>query len=260
MVGHEPVGFAMDLYRGLRVGRLDQTPVLEFAAARLRVPPIAAFSGRSAAWLHGLDLEPCDPIEMTLPARVSARSGLAVSRAALPESDVVIVHGYRATSIIRTLRDICSRECLTEAVVTLDMALHSRIVDLASLGISAATSSSPGVVNFRRAVTLAEPNAESPMESRLRMLLVLGGLPRPQAQIRLFDSHGIFLGRPDLYYPDQRLALEYDGANHRDRLAEDNRRQNRLLANDFRLLRFTAADIRRTPYAVVAQVAKMLTG
>jgi hypothetical protein len=27
------------------------------------------FSGKTAAWLHGLELEPCDPIEMIVPIR-----------------------------------------------------------------------------------------------------------------------------------------------------------------------------------------------
>ena len=96
------------------------------------------------------------------------------------------------------------------------------------------------------------------MESRLRMLLVLGGLSRPKAQISLNDRQGRFLGRPDLYYPGHRLAIEYDGGIHRDRLAEDNRRQNRLISDGIRLLRFTAGDILRTPDAVVAQVRRVL--
>ena len=62
----------------------------------------------------------------------------------------------------------------------------------------------------------------------------------------------------DLYYPDHRLAIEYDGANHRDRLAEDNRRQNRLIGEGVRLLRFTAGDILRTPETTVAEVRTML--
>jgi len=97
-----------------------------------------------------------------------------------------------------------------------------------------------GVANFRQAISYAEPGTKSPMESRLRMLLVLGGLPRPQAQVSLHDRQGHFLGRPHLYYPDCRLAIEYDGGVHRDRLAEDNRRQNRLISDGIRLLRFTA--------------------
>ncbi len=232
---------------------LTQTPALSLTAAHLRLPPAAAFSGRTAAWLHGIDVEPCDPIEVTVPkaAGVAARSGLALSRAALPDSEVVMVRGWRTTSIVRTLRDLCSRLSVTEAVVVLDMALHARIADLTALKTGATSK-------LRRVLSFAESATESPMESRLRMLLCLGGLPRPQAQVPLTDRRGRFLGRPDLYYPDHGLALEYDGGIHRDRLVQDNRRQNRLVSDGIRLLRFTAGDILRTPDLVLSQVRAML--
>lgn len=95
------------------------------------------------------------------------------------------------------------------------------------------------------------------MESRLRMLLVLARLPRPEAQVTIRDRHR-FLGRVDLYYREQRLGLEYDGGTHRDSLAEDNRRQNRLTDAGIRLLRFTAADIFQTPEQVVSLVRRKL--
>jgi very-short-patch-repair endonuclease len=66
------------------------------------------------------------------------------------------------------------------------------------------------------------------------------------------------LGRPDLLYPKQRLAIEYDGGNHRDRMVEDNRRQNGLIGAGFRLLRFTAADVYKMSDAVVMQVRRGL--
>ncbi len=90
------------------------------------------------------------------------------------------------------------------------------------------------------------------------MLLVLNGLPRPQVQVNIRDDDGVFLGRPDLYYPEHRLGLEYDGEFHRLSLVEDNRRQNRLLAAGIRLLRFSASDVLRHPDSVVAQVRDML--
>src|SRR5260370_1807578 len=104
-----------------------------------------------------------------------------------------------------------------------------------------------GIVRFRRVVDLVEPKAESPMETRLRMLLMLAGLPRPEAQVSIQDDQGRFLGRPDLFYGLQRLAIEYDGGNHRDRLVEDNRRQNSLIGAGLRFLRFTKADVYGTP-------------
>jgi very-short-patch-repair endonuclease len=100
---------------------------------------------------------------------------------------------------------------------------------------------------------LAEP-AESPMETRLRWLLMQAGLPSPDVQKNLHDATGRFVGRADLYYPAARLVIEYDGANHRDRLIEDNRRQNVLVRAGYRLLRFTAADVLQRPAAVVALV------
>ena len=72
------------------------------------------------------------------------------------------------------------------------------------------------------------------------MILVLGGLPRPQVQVELRDINGTFLARPDLLYATARLAIEYDGATHRDSTVADNRRQNRLHRAGFQLLRYTA--------------------
>jgi hypothetical protein len=240
---------------------LTESPTLRLKAACLRLPPVAAFSGRTAAWLHGIDVEPCDPIEATIPkgSGASALSGLVIRRAVLPNIDIAIVHGLRATTINRTLRDLCTRLSLTEAVVVVDMALHGRIADLKALETyTTALSHRGGVVKLRRVIHLAEPLSESPMESRLRTLLVLTGLPRPQAQMPLVDRKGRFLGRPDLYYSDQRLAIEYDGGIHRDRMVEDNRRQNRLVGEGIRLLRFTAGDIYSRPELVAAQVRAAL--
>jgi hypothetical protein len=103
----------------------------------------------------------------------------------------------------------------------------------------------------------------SPRQSRrwkrvLRMLLVLAGLPRPEIQVSINDDQGHFLGRPDLLYRDRRLVIEYDGSNHRDRLVDDNRRQNGFVGAGYRLLRFTAPDVLGTPDSVAMQVRIVL--
>jgi very-short-patch-repair endonuclease len=90
------------------------------------------------------------------------------------------------------------------------------------------------------------------------LLLLLAGLPRPEVQVSIHDDRGRFLGRPDLLYRKQRLAIEYDGGNHRDRMVEDNRRQNGLVGAGYRLLRFTAADVYGAPDTVAMQVRHAL--
>ena len=101
------------------------------------------------------------------------------------------------------------------------MVLHAGLVDLSSFGAWAQTRrGGRGLINLRRVAEHGEPKSESPMETRLRM---------------------------------------YDGAVHRDSLAEDNRRQNRFLGEGIRLLRFTAGDLSQ-PALVVAQVRTVLDG
>ena len=100
---------------------------------------------------------------------------------------------------------------------------------------------------------LAE-RADSPMETRLRYLLIKAGLPAPQVQVYLPGTRF----RADLYYPQARLVIEYDGANHRDRMTEDLRRQNAILTAGYQLLRFSAADLLQRPDSVVAQVSRLL--
>ena len=94
----------------------------------------------------------------------------------------------------------------------------------------------------------------------LRWLLLKAGLPMPDVQKDLHDSDGDFVGRADLFYPGAHLVLEFDGGNHRDRLVTDNRRQNGLVQAGYRILRFTSADLRGRPEAVVAQVRHAITG
>jgi very-short-patch-repair endonuclease len=241
---------------------LPDTPELRLEAALQRLPPASIFSGLTAAWLHGVDVVACEPIEVTIPKGigVSARSGLVVRRAAIAAAEVVTLRGMRATSILRTLSDLCIRLSVIEAVVVADMALHAGLTSVAELNTHCMSRERcVGVANLRRVASHADPAAESPMETRLRMVLVLGGLPRPQAQVALHDSRGRFLGRPDLYYPDYRLGLEYDGGVHRTSLAEDNRRQNRLLAAGIRLLRFTAGDVLQSPNSISTQVRTFLS-
>jgi very-short-patch-repair endonuclease len=139
------------------------------------------------------------------------------------------------------------------------MALHRRLIGLTEVTTWIhAHRGARGISRFRQAAELAERATESVMETRLRLLLVLAGLPRPKVQVSLHDETGWFVGRPDLYYPGHRLAIEYDGATHRESLAADNRRQNRMLDAGYRLLRFTAVDVLQTPGEVVSLVRRTL--
>src|SRR3979490_2767370 len=102
--------------------------MLQLAAIARRLPN-AVFSGRTAGWLHGLDLPPVDPVEVIIQdVRVSSRAGVRLRRATLANGEVVRLGGLTVTSRLRTAVDVGSRRPLLDAVIALDMALHQRIV------------------------------------------------------------------------------------------------------------------------------------
>jgi hypothetical protein len=224
------------------------------------LPPQSAFSGASAAWVHGLDLDPTDPVEVVVPrsSGIRNRLGLNVRRSDVPAAELVSVRGLRVTALPPTLATICLQRPAVEALVAIDMAIRLGLINAAALyQYAEGAKGRQGAKRMRSLVAWAAP-AESPMETRLRWLLIQAGLPRPEVQAELSDSAG-FAGRVDLYYPEARLVLEYDGGNHRERMVEDNRRQNLLMNGGYRVLRFTAPDIYKRADIVISQVREGLT-
>jgi hypothetical protein len=100
------------------------------------------------------------------------------------------------------------------------------------------------------------------MESRLRMLLVLAGLPEPEVNLELRDGEGFFLLRPDLSWPTLKVAVEYDGQHHLTSTRQwerDVERRNDLTAAGWLLITVTASGVYRTPEDTVRRVADALS-
>jgi very-short-patch-repair endonuclease len=190
---------------------------------------------------------------------MSRLAGISLTRSEIAESDVTTIADLPVTAPVRTIADLGRRLPQVEAVAVVDMALHARLVSVADLRCWASVHKRHrGVARLVRAIEWSDGRAESPMETRLRMLLVLRGLPKPDIQRSLYDETGGFVARPDLCYPNVGLAIEYDGGTHRLSLTADNRRQNRLFEAGYRILRFTAGDVLHRPATVVGQVERAL--
>lgn len=71
-----------------------------------------------------------------------------------------------------------------------------------------------GVRRCRTAIELMGAGAQSPKETWLRLLLIDGGFPPPQTQIPLYEN-GYAVAFLDLGWPAIKLAVEYDGDQHR---------------------------------------------
>jgi very-short-patch-repair endonuclease len=232
------------------------------AAARLALPG-AVVSGRSAGVLWGVDLAgPDDDVECTLAPECRAGSvrGIRVTRRALPAAEVTRRGGVPVTTVGRTALDLARIQPVDEAVVALDQFLRTGLLTLDQLRASAAALSGPGCRQIRRAAALADGLAESPQETRVRLLLHRSRLPRPTAQYTVRGPQSQFVARVDFAWPDAKVALEYEGVWHgqSQQVARDRRRLNDLSAAGWTIVFVTAADL-RDPVQLVARIAAALT-
>ncbi len=67
---------------------------------------------------------------------------------------------------------------------------------------------------LRRVLELADNGAESPQETKVRLVLIRGGLPRPVTQIPIRDARGRIVRRIDMGWPQSKVGVEYDGEQH----------------------------------------------
>jgi very-short-patch-repair endonuclease len=224
----------------------------------------AAIGGISAAFLWGVAVVPADgrvSLVVPPPMRRLAPEPVRLVRASLERADVVDVAGLPVTSAVRTAFDVARTLSHVEAVVVIDAMLGRRVVRLSDVvAYAEAHRGWPGIGHALHAFRSADPRSESPMETRLRLVIVAGGLPRPVAQHVICDSAGRFIARVDLAYPRWRIAIEYDGDYHRDRDAyrDDQRRANALRVAGWTVLRFTASDVWRRPEQIVAEIRAVI--
>ncbi len=78
----------------------------------------------------------------------------------------------------------------------------------------AAASGRRFVTVARNALDQIRSGTDSPMETRLRRIIVRGGLPEPVIGNTVYNRAGEFIGTPDLAYVDEKIAIEYQGQVH----------------------------------------------
>jgi very-short-patch-repair endonuclease len=231
-------------------------------AVLLTLPPGSCFGGWSAAYLWGIDLLPPNAkvwINLPFARRCRPRDRVMTRRTPLPQGDLHALGKAPVTTPIRTAFDLGRFLPRTEALVALDSLCRQRLSvdDLKAFATDRWTW--PGSRQLRQLLPLIQPLSESPMETRLRLLLLDGKLPQPSAQFEVWMS-GLFVGRLDLAYPESKLGIEYEGDHHRERhqFQLDVARLNALTEAGWLILRFTADDVFRQPDRVLSQVRKAI--
>ena len=164
------------------------------------------------------------------PARAAGRRGGRAVRRTVADATVAAV-----TSPVRTALDLACRGSLVEAVVAVDALAHA--FGFPPGDVMRCSYDHPGrrgAARLSTVVRLADPLAESPMETRVRLAIVLDGLPAPELQVPVGPY------RLDMAYPECKLGVEHDGGEHREerRALRDLDRQAYFTARGWRIVRF----------------------
>ncbi|GAB7066498.1 DUF559 domain-containing protein [Mycobacterium hodleri] len=194
---------------------VELTAELRARAAWLFAGPNAVLAGMSAAAVHGTKwLDPNSPAEVVRANR-HGPAGIIVRSYALDADEVCERQGMRVTTAARTAFDIGRSLPLPRAVPILDALLNATRLEVADvLSLADRRRGARGVRAWRALAELVDGGAESPRESRVRLLLTAAGLPRPETQIEFRDSRGDVVIRVDMGWRQWKVAVEYDGVQH----------------------------------------------
>lgn len=244
----------------------------------------AVLVGQSAAYAWGLPLPTVSKHIALLRARPGARNGSDFVRrvSKLETFSTVSVSGCEVLGKIEAAVDAAALVSYTWSVAIFDRLLNPEPLPL-EVGAFAVTpprevlqSDVARVIGNAKslrakdrlsyALEMADGRAESPGESRARVIIVLGGLEVPELQVVLRDEYG-FVARVDMLLRESRMVLEFDGmikfmdpsitlGRNPGQIAwAEKRREDRIRALGYTVIRIVWSDLAQ-PDRLVAKLRR----
>jgi hypothetical protein len=251
------------IHRNVYVPRNAQLTATDKAiAAWLFSRRRAVVAGISAAALNGTSwIDPNLPAELNRSGRDKV-DGIVLHSDALADDETCIVDGIPATTPARTAFDIGRRPGLEVAIIRLDALMQATGLKSSDIDLLVERhAGARGIVQLRNAISLADAGAESPQETRTRLLLVAAGMPRPTTQIEVCDVDGCFVARLDMGWRQYKVGVEYDGAQHCTDIRQRSRDIDRMAELDalkWAIVRVSSEMLRHRPATVVSRVRSAL--
>jgi hypothetical protein len=192
------------------------TPALRAKACWLRSRRRGILAGFSASAMHGAKwIDPAFPAAIIDTNRRRA-AGADVWEERIDDDEIGVVDGIRLTTPARTALDLARRCPLRLAVASVDALAQAAELKLADVELLIDRyQGRRGMKSARAALALVDGGAQSPKETWLRLLLMRAGFPRPQTQIVVRNEWGWVEAYLDMGWEDIKLAVEYDGDQHR---------------------------------------------
>jgi len=242
------------------------TTLQQEMAALLYAGPGSVITGPAALRSHHIRTELTDIVDVLVPAARRRRDTQFVRlhrTTRMPEriwqaGPVRYAPPPRAVAdAVRALASLRDVRAVVADAVQRDKCAISRLA--AELG----EGSAKGSVLFREAMAEVADGIRSAAEGDLRDLLARSGLPMPLFNPSLYDAAGIFIARPDAWWPGLGIAVEVDSRewhmspeDHARTLA----RGRRMARHQIVVLRFTPRQIRTQRTAVISDIKAALEG
>jgi very-short-patch-repair endonuclease len=175
----------------------------------------------------------------------------------LPQQDLTLVEGVPVTNPSRTILDISGSVALRDLEQAIARAEREGMTNRAELLMLLRRPRRKGFRALSVLLNAGVPLSltRSPAEERLLLLVRRAQLPPPELNVSLGAFEVDFLWRM------RRVVVEVDGFAHhasRKSFEGDRRRDARLAADGYRVIRFTWRQLETEPEAVLVQLAQTL--
>ena len=251
-----------EVFRDVLVSRdVELTTAVRARAALTLHLPTAFVSHVTAADIMGLPVPSSDRVHITAATQEERRQHPGIAcHIACSETDVVDHAGLRISSPLDLFIELAGVLSVVDLVVAGDAMVKLGLFTADELRAFCAGTRRWHSRRARRGAVLVRDGVDSPMETRVRLLLVWAGLPEPVVNLRVTDSAGNER-RLDLAYPFLKIAIEYDGRHHIEREAQwnqDLRRRENLEADGWRFVVITSKGVYKEPEDTIARVVQAL--
>jgi hypothetical protein len=204
--------------------------------------------------------------EVSFPLGYNQRNGQRTHASLwLPAAHVTIYDSIPVTTVARTIFDLAGIEPTGRVAIALDDALARKLCTLKQINqvfFALAGRGRRGTVAMRE---MLEERGEgyvppsSALERLARNVFEEHGIEMPTFELNLGDDD--WIGRVDCVWRDAKLIVELDSERyHGSKSAReaDRKRDNRLMATGWRVLRITWDDLKLRPRETVAQIRAAL--
>ncbi|WP_418004848.1 hypothetical protein ACNO8X_07910 [Mycobacterium sp. PDNC021] len=202
------------IFHGIYVPRDHRVTLRDRIHGAALAVPTGVIGGVAASAVHGAKwVDEGVPIDLL--ALCKGQRGLVVRHEVLAYDEVVTIGGVRVTSRARTAFDLARHLPRDLGVARLDALMNAAPFGLEDVHLLAKRHrGARGLTRLRKALPLVDGGAESPRETRLRLLFIDAGLPWPTTQYVVRNEFGQYVRRIDMCWEEFKVGAEYDGAQH----------------------------------------------